>query len=244
MTAKTGTGLVAHARAQLGLPYLYGDFGRVCTPEIIMQKHRQYPKMTSAERAQRALKTHVGKRCYDCAGLIKSYWMQDSPTAPPRYIERYDKSAAGLKDCCRAKGPISTIPREPGILVFIGTHHVGVYDGRGNVIEARGFEYGVVERPLSAGKWDAWGRLDWLEGPQPVSMPGAFAVGDRVRVKPTAKHYYPGGPELPGWLRGKVVPVRQTLRGGRPELRGGVRCVLLGDGIETWCAVENLEKVV
>jgi cell wall-associated NlpC family hydrolase len=175
--AKTPQGLVAHARAQLGLPYFYGTYGQRPTADLIDYKRRQYPEQWSLERVNIAKQKHLSApRCYDCAGLVKSYWMQESPTTPAKYVEKYDKSAGGLKSCCSTRGPISSIPGSgspqspqtlwgdsPGVLVFIGTRHVGIYAGAGRVIEAKGFNYGVVESDLKRGSWDAWGKLDWLD---------------------------------------------------------------------------------
>jgi hypothetical protein len=193
---RTPSGLVAHARAQLGLPYWYGCYGQKPTADLADYKRRQYPEYWSAARVENAKAKQLNvPRVYDCAGLVKSYWMQDGPHTAAKYVEKYDKSAGGLKACCCVKGPIASIPAEPGLLVFVGTRHVGIYDGKGRVIEARGFSDGVVERSLSAGSWDSWGRLDWLDyGDTPVPVPvptpaptppkpepvGTFQKGDAV----------------------------------------------------------------
>jgi nucleoid-associated protein YgaU len=162
--AKTPAGLVSHARAQLGLPYIYGTYGKILTADILRQKAAQYPSQVTAARVTKSTaRGDLGKRSYDCAGLVKSYWMQDSPTAEAKYVEKYDKSAGGLKSCCSTRGSIASIPELPGLLVFIGTHHVGIYAGNGRVIEAKGFNYGVVESDLKHGSWDCWGKLDWLD---------------------------------------------------------------------------------
>ena len=50
----------------------------------------------------------------------------------------------------------------PGIAVFIGTSHIGYYDGCGGVYEARGHAYGVVHTKLKERPWDAWGYLPWI----------------------------------------------------------------------------------
>jgi len=166
MTAKTPAGLVAHAKAQLGQIYWYGTFGQAPTLDLLEQKRRQYPQYYTQARVENARKFQVGKpgaRVFDCAGLVKSYWMMDSPTAKPKYLAQYDKSAAMLKACCAVKGSIAAMPEEPGLLVFIDGTHVGVYIGGGRVIEARGFSHGVVETNRKERAWDAWGRLDWLE---------------------------------------------------------------------------------
>ena len=164
--AYTPAGLVAHARAQLGQFYWYGTFGQAPTLELLEQKRKQYPQSWTPERVDNAKKYQVGRpgaRTFDCAGLVKSYWMMDGPTAKPKYIVEKDQSAAGLKSCCGEKGKIASLPEEPGLLVFIGGTHVGVYAGGGRVIEARGFSHGVVETKLGERAWDAWGRLNWLE---------------------------------------------------------------------------------
>lgn len=170
MKEYTPAGLVAHARAQLGLPYWYACFGQQPTADLADYKRRQYPEYWTAARLAYAKANQLNApRVYDCAGLVKSYWMQANPMTPAKYLEKYDKSAAGLKSCCKTKGKITGIPETPGLLVFIGTRHVGIYAGAGRVIEAKGFDYGVVETALSKGSWDAWGKLDWLKyGDAPV----------------------------------------------------------------------------
>ncbi|MDR2752847.1 MAG: C40 family peptidase [Oscillospiraceae bacterium] len=166
MTAKkTLTGLAAHAKAQIGQIYWYGTFGQKPTLDLLMQKHKQYPTQITAERYDYAKRHHVGqdKRVYDCAGLVKSYFWCESPTGPPKYNAAQDQSAAGLKSCCGTKGAIGSLPEVAGLLLFIGTGHVGVYLGNGKAAEARGFSYGVVQTNLKNRAWDAWGKLDWLE---------------------------------------------------------------------------------
>jgi len=189
MSTKTPQGLVAHARAQLGLPYWYGCYGQRPTAELADYKRRQYPQYWSEARVKNAKANQLNApRVYDCAGLVKSYWMQADPHTAAKYVEKYDKSAAGLKACCKTKGPISSIPETPGALVFIGTRHVGIYAGGGKVLEAKGFSYGVVETALAKGAWDAWGKLDWLDygdTPTPSTAPvptPAPAPGERTHT--------------------------------------------------------------
>lgn len=245
--AKTAAGLVAHCKAQLGQIYWYGTFGQPPTLDLLLQKHKQYPKYMTAARVAYAKQRHVGKpsaRVYDCAGLIKSYFWCDTPTAKPQYNAAQDKSAQGLKGCCAKKGKIATMPEEPGLLVFIGTTHVGVYAGQGRVIEARGFDYGVVETALKSRGWDTWGRLDWLEKPAEQS-PGALRIGDRVKIKQTGVPYYPGAIKIPARYEGKTLTVTQDdypKGSGKTRIIGGKPCVLLSD-VVTWCAADNLIKV-
>jgi len=174
--SKTNVGLVAHAAAQLGLPYWWGTFGAVCSEALWQQKAKQYPTMYTAARYKVAKSKHFGKRTYDCCGLVKSYMFQDTPTSAPKYIPAYDKNVSGLIAACTKTGPIKLIPETPGLLVFRGTEHVGIYIGKGYVIEAKGFDFGVVKTKLSAGKWDKWGLLSWI----------TYIVPEKPAVKPTA----------------------------------------------------------
>jgi LysM repeat protein len=181
MSTKTAKGLVQYAKAQLGLPYFYGTYGQKPTTELIDYKRKQYPSQWSLERVNIAKQKHLSApRVYDCIGLIKGYLWSDSTTSPPKYNAAQDVSAGGMRDRCKVKCPISSIPEQPGVLVFIGTRHVGVYAGGGKVIEAKGFNYGVVESELKRGSWDCWGKCPWLDygdAPQTAEKPA---------VKPTS----------------------------------------------------------
>ena len=61
-----------------------------------------------------------------------------------------------MRDACKIKGPISTMPEVPGVLVFYN-YHMGVYVGNGEVVEARGRKYGVVKTKLANRPWTSWG---------------------------------------------------------------------------------------
>ena len=174
--SKTNTGLVAHAAAQLGSPYWWGTFGLVCSEALWQQKKKQYPSHYSDSRYKTAKAKHFGKRAYDCCGLVKSYMFQSTPTSAPKYAVKYDKNVSGLIAACSKTGAIKTIPETPGLLVFRGTAHVGIYIGKGYVIEAKGFDFGVVKTKLSAGKWDKWGQLSWI----------TYVPAEKPVVKPTA----------------------------------------------------------
>ena len=186
MATKTAAGLVAHARQQLGLRYGYAFYGNEPTVEYVNWSAGKYQDMWQNSRAQKAREIiaygKAGPRWYDCAGLVKSYWMQDGPTSTAKYIEKYDKSADGLFRSCSTAGEIGLMPDEPGLLVFMIDqkkkimHHVGIYAGGGMVTEARGFDYGVVEMPLKERPWTHWGRLSWLAYPD-TAAPSKPAAG-------------------------------------------------------------------
>jgi peptidoglycan hydrolase-like protein with peptidoglycan-binding domain len=102
-----------------------------------------------------------GKWCADCVGMIKGFFWKDADiTATPKYASNNcpDVSANGMIKLCKETGKISTIPDEPGLVVW-KDGHIGVYIGGGYTIEMRGFAYDCVKRKVSAGSWTKWGRL-------------------------------------------------------------------------------------
>lgn len=157
--AKTNLGLVEYAKAQLGLPYWYGTFGNKATANLYATKKKDYPKYYASWND---FPSQYGKRVHDCVGLIKGYLWSDSATATPKYIITQDLSANGMRSACTERGDISTMPDIPGILVFM-SGHVGVYIGNGEVIEARGHEYGVVKTKLEGRGWRWWGKCPFIE---------------------------------------------------------------------------------
>ena len=158
---KTNTGLVAYAKAQLGKPYWYATFGNTASLSLLNYKTSQYPAMWNSKRISTAKSKHIGKRVHDCVGLIKGYLWSDTPSSAPVYNAAQDVSANGMYSRCKEKGKINTIPELPGVLVFMDGH-VGVYIGNGYVIEARGFEYGVVKTKLKNRPWVNWGKCPFI----------------------------------------------------------------------------------
>lgn len=172
MMTKTAKGLVEYAKAQLGKPYWYGTFGQAANISVYNQKKKQYPTyyMWSYPKEDEGVKVH------DCVGLIKGYiWCDSNDDKTPVYIATQDKSANGMRDVCKEKGDINTMPEIAGILVFM-QHHVGVYIGNGEVIEARGHAYGVVKTKLKGRGWTSWGKCPYItyennENTTPSSTP-------------------------------------------------------------------------
>lgn len=159
--AKTNTGLVAYAKAQLGKPYWYGTFGYVASESLYNEKRKQYPERYKRENYNQGWTHQYGQRVHDCVGLIKGYLWSETSTSKPAYNASQDVSANGMLNICKTKGKINTIPEVPGVLVFYDGH-VGVYEGKGYVIEARGHNYGVVRTRLADRKWVYWGYCPYI----------------------------------------------------------------------------------
>lgn len=159
---KNNIQLVEYAKAQIGRPYWFGTFGQTASEVLLNQKAAQYPKMYTKKRITKAKAEHIGKRVHDCMGLIKGFiWSADANSAP-KYKASEDWSADVAFEKATEKGPIATIPEIPGVLVrYRG--HVGVYIGGGEVIEARGFDYGIVKTKLSERPWLNWYKYSLIE---------------------------------------------------------------------------------
>ena len=228
---KTAKGLLSYVKAQLGRPYWYGTFGQAANKALYNEKKKQHPSYYKWEYAGEIEKVH------DCCGLIKGYLWCDSPEdLTPTYNEVQDISANMMRDDCKEKGEIATMPDVPGLLVFYDGH-VGVYIGGGEVIEARGHKYGVVKTKLSARPWTAWGYCPFITYEEPeqeevvvtktitVELPvlKKGAKGDTVKVMQTllmSKQYNLGGYGSDGSFGGateKALKAYQEANGLEPD---------------------------
>lgn len=186
---------------------MWGEFGRLVTNNTIDGKKKQYPSHYDDTKVK-YLKSLVGKNyyAYDCAGLIKSYFMSDYGNKKVNYIVSYDKDAYGITvGTASEKGDISTLPEEEGVLLYM-KGHCGVYIGDGKVIECTsnqkisGIKYGkVCISNLSARPWKTWTKSKWLsyikDEPEiikddeikdepKIEEPKAPEVTDNIKVKP------------------------------------------------------------
>lgn len=161
--SKTSIGLVNYAVAQLGLPYWWGGFGQTASKSLLAQLKAQYPSVYNQSMYSNASE-QFGKRVHDCVGLIKGYRWSETPTSNPVYNASQDVAVSGLYNQCSKRGTISKMPNIPGICVFMSDmSHVGVYIGDGQVVEARGHLYGVVQTSLSSRGWSLYGMPDWIK---------------------------------------------------------------------------------
>lgn len=151
-------GLVEYCKFYLDSPYWYGTFGQIASESLYIQKKKQYPKYYKATDFSK----QYSKRVFDCVGLIKGYLWCETITSLPVYNINQDKDVNGMKANCSERGTLNTMPDVPGVLVFM-PGHVGIYAGKGKVIEARGHAYGVVETNLVGRGWKEWGKLNWIK---------------------------------------------------------------------------------
>ena len=154
---------VAWLKERVGDIYVWGGQGETDITEAWIR--RRETSTANANKVIKLWKKRVAEgrsvAAYDCSGLITA-WLLAEGLMPG------DLSSRGLWRLCTA---IKKAQLEPGDLVFrrnaLGViHHVGVYVGNGEVIEAKGRDDGVVRRGVNAsgsGYWTDYGRLDCLK---------------------------------------------------------------------------------
>lgn len=146
--------------------YMWGTYGRVITKSLLEAKAKQYPNRYSATR-QRFLKNVINgvTRGCDCAGLIKwAMWTNGDINKTPPYSSKTDRNCSGLYKAAKEKGSIAVMPEQEGIVVY-KEGHVGVYIGKGEVVECTLGERGdgCVKTKLEAAGWTHWLRVPEIE---------------------------------------------------------------------------------
>jgi len=162
-----------------GWVYWYGTYGKRCTQSLYESKKKQYPSHYGSSRTSGYMRDIAeGRTCADCVGMIKAFfWSGGEFGAEPKYGTNHcpDKSANGMIAICSQTGPISTIPDEPGLVVW-KDGHIGVYVGGGYTVEMKGFDYDCKRNKVKSGPWTKWGRLPasmitYDETPEPTPEP-------------------------------------------------------------------------
>ena len=87
------------------------------------------------------------------------------------------------------------------------------------------------------------------------TLPEGIKVGDVVAIKESVDKYYPGGANIPNWVKQDTYhKVTQIVSNGKPVVKGGKPCVLLGKkvdkksgkesaGIMSWIDVDALTVI-
>lgn len=156
---------------RVGCPYIMGGTGQICTPAYRQARMAQYPAyaakmknncprlMGNADTCVSCRwcdpETGVGRQAYDCAQLSRRCM---------EFVEIPMVSGANSQwhqVAWAEKGPIEQMPRDKLCLVFRQEEgkmaHVGVYQGDGWVIHAKGHDYGVVREPVDSVKLTHYG---------------------------------------------------------------------------------------
>lgn len=142
--------------------YVWGTYGLLLDDAMYQSKLSQYPNEVGKWSSY--IKQHwIGGRTSDCIGLIKGYGWFNAETMEIEYNTNGmpDYGANQMYAVATEKGSIDTIPEIPGLAVW-HDGHIGIYIGNGEVIEAKGTQYGVVKTPLSSGRWTHWLKIPFI----------------------------------------------------------------------------------
>jgi len=166
----------AEKALEAGAKYWYGTCWYRAGDDLLDRKRKQYPSHYSTDRLS-TYRRHIAEKrmVCDCVGLIKGFFWTANGTTGNKYKSNGcpDTSANGMIALCDETWPINKMPDEPGLVVWMNGH-IGIYVGGGDVIEARGYRYGVVRTKLSARNWKKAGRL-----------PAAMICSNEAKPSPT-----------------------------------------------------------
>lgn len=161
--AKNNFELVDFCRQMVGSVYWFGTYGQVGNAKLLAECAKRYPAQYSQRRIATAHERgDFGKRVMDCSGLIKNYLMSKNAQMPPIYDQKYDLSANSFHTKASEKGSIQSLPEIIGLGLW-KNNHVGVYIGGGKCIEAKGFDYGVVESDVANTAFTEWFKIPFIE---------------------------------------------------------------------------------
>jgi len=192
--SKTNSGLVEYAKSKLTLPtiYMLGGFGRPLTQANIDRRVNQL-RCTHTINNLARIQAGLGKYCFDCVGLIKGYLWEEAPG-----VVDYNKPLGSdqnvnmMYGSCPEKGPLSSLPDLPGILVFTeDLGHIGIYVGKDAAGQRQYIEstpawnkWGVCQSNDTIRKWAFWGKYSFVAYIEPIVEPiiTPIKIGDIVYV--------------------------------------------------------------
>jgi hypothetical protein len=155
--SKEGLAAYANFCCRLNTAYLWSGMGQLMSREVLDHVQSFYPGHYSTKKIKR-FASLIGSNTYvfDCSGLIKSYYF--GGLGAPEYEESRDWNSNMLFERAVRKGPLSSLPEEPGLCVY-KKNHVGVYLHGGWVVESSpkpGELGGVHLSALDEGDWESW----------------------------------------------------------------------------------------
>lgn len=160
----TNKQLVKFALQMLDHEYWYGTYCQSSSKNLLEAKRKQYPKYYDQSKYSKGW-TCDGEKVTDCAGLVKgAIWCNGDINATPKYNSKEDKSANGLYEAAKEKGPISTLPiNVPGIILW-KNGHVAISLGDGELcVEAKGHDSGVVMSRIKDRPFTNWFKCDLID---------------------------------------------------------------------------------
>lgn len=149
---KTNRGLVEYVKKAYSEKWGYclGCYGQILTEKVLNAKMKQgYGVGAYNTRHKNYLYRYMGQRVSDCYGLVKGYiWTSNDRL---QYDSKTDRNQEMAYRDAKEKGPISTMPEIPGLILWI-KGHAGVYIGGGEFIEIVGAPTGMRKGKIQSGR--------------------------------------------------------------------------------------------
>ena len=138
--------LIDFLRSKKGSGYAYGSSGQRLTKKLYEELRRKF-----GSNFKNSTKKWLFKEVYDCSGLVMKAFEKIGVKLP------HGATSAWKNGDWKEKGDIKHMPSNQVCVLYRrgsdGMVHSGIYLGNGNVIEAKGSAYGVVETSLKDGHW-------------------------------------------------------------------------------------------
>lgn len=153
----------------VGLGYIYGAQGQICTPAFRAQQAKQYPAQYKNIMIVGA--KWDGMAVWECAQLTQEVAKAGGVNLVSGATSQWKKTNWA------EKGEIDTLPIDQVAFLYREStsdenvmSHTGVYLGDGTVVDARGASDGVKHDKISKYPWTHWAIPVWGE-PKPVTRP-------------------------------------------------------------------------
>lgn len=245
---KTNIELVEYAKRALreNWGYCLGTYGQILTASLQNAKMKQgYGVGAYNTRHRSYLNRYRNKMVSDCYGLVKGFvWPKDS-RGSAKYVASQDRNQEGAYKASKTKGPLSTIPEIPGLVLWM-KGHAGIYIGNGEFIECVGAPIGMRKgrisngRVLSGSRFTHWFKDTYItyidESPNrnpSISRPTSFLnVGGKVSISKSADKYATGQ-TIPLSIKNREYTIQQ-IKSDR---------VLLKE-IMSWIFIKDLDEFI
>lgn len=184
---------IKFAKSVVGHPYIFGTFGQKLTKAIVDQKGKDYPSQMTAKRCAYAKEHYLGQTTFDCNGLFKAF-IWGMPEKAPKYDAKTDWNAKMIYENAKEKGTLETMPKNiPGIALFNKSFsHVATWDGK-QIVEAKGFDYGVVEGKSQLSSFYYWAKHPLIDYSGSAQEPSHSNEGNSsLTVEEMARRAYRG----------------------------------------------------
>lgn len=185
---KTNMELVEFAKKALAenWGYCLGSFGNVLTTTFLTQKLNQGYGVGAYNTKHRPyLNRFLNRRVTDCYGLVKGcVWWNGGNV---KYVASQDRNQEGAYNSAKEKGPLSTMPEIPGLILW-HKGHAGIYIGNGEFIECSGAPVGMRKgriqggKVISGSKFTHWFKDTYIAYSEPIKVDKMLS-GIKVKVK-------------------------------------------------------------